>query len=83
MNKLILALGATLLLAGCGVNPRNATRALEAQGMTNVKIGGYAWFGCSDKDSFGSNFSAIGANGKVVTGVVCSGMFKGVTVRFD
>jgi hypothetical protein len=34
----ILAL--TLGLAGCGVNPDRAKSALEAQGLTNVQIGG-------------------------------------------
>lgn len=70
-------------LSSCGVDPRKATAALEAQGMTDVKIGGYSWFGCAKGDEYHSSFSATGANGKPVTGVVCSGMFKGTTVRFD
>lgn len=70
-------------LSSCGVNPTEATRALEAQGMTDVKIQGYAFWGCAESDEFASKFEATGANGNAVSGVVCSGWFKGVTVRFD
>lgn len=76
-------LGVTLLLASCGVNPTTATRALEAQGLTNVQIEGYSWLGCGKEDTFASNFSATGVNGAAVTGSVCQGFFKGTTVRYD
>lgn len=82
MKKLALILASTALLAGCGVNPNEATAALEAQGLTDVKLGGYSLFGCSEKDTFRSKFEAVGVNGKPVSGVVCSGLLKGVTVRF-
>lgn len=81
--RLSLVLGAALMLASCGVNPSTATRALEAQGMTDVQIEGYSWLGCGKEYSFASNFSAKGANGATVTGQVCHGFFKGITVRFD
>jgi hypothetical protein len=77
----ILAL--TLGLAGCGVNPDRAKSALEAQGLTNVQIGGYAFWGCGENDTFRSSFTATGANGQQVSGVVCSAWFKGMTVRYD
>lgn len=83
MLRVIPTLAALGLLASCGVNPGEARRALEAQGMTHVKILGYAPFGCGRDDEFKSYFEAIGANGRKVTGVVCSGFLKGVTVRFD
>ena len=78
-----ILLGAALLLASCGVNPITATRALEAQGLTNVQIEGYSWLGCGKEDTFASNFSATGVNGAAVTGQVCQGLFKGTTVRYD
>lgn len=81
--RLSLVLGAALLLASCGVNPDTATRALEAQGMSEVRIEGYSRLGCGKEDTFASNFSAKGVNGTVVTGQVCQGLFKGTTVRFD
>lgn len=85
MKKLAIlaALAATTLLASCGVNPDSAKRALEAQGLTKVEIGGHAFWGCAKGENFSSNFTAIGANGKPVSGVICSGVFKGITVRYD
>ena len=74
---------AGLLLSSCGVNPTTATRALEAQGLTNVRIEGYSWLGCGKEDTFASNVSATGVNGVAVTGQVCQGLFKGTTVRYD
>lgn len=81
MKRLIVIVG-LLTLAACGVNPTDATRVLKSQGLSNVKIGGYAWFGCSKGDDFASNFTATDANGKSVEGVVCGGFFKGYTVRY-
>lgn len=81
--RLSLIFGAALMLASCGVNPTSATHALEAQGMTNIKIGGYTFFGCDEKDAFRSSFTATGTNGSLVEGSVCQGFFKGTTVRFD
>lgn len=78
-----ILLGAALLIASCGVNPTTATRALEAQGLTNVRIEGYSWLGCGKEDTFASNFSATGVSGAAVTGQVCQGLFKGTTVRYD
>lgn len=70
-------------VSGCGVDPAKANRALTSMGMTDVKLTGWAWYGCSDSDDFGSNFEAKDAHGQVVTGVVCGGWLKGYTVRFD
>lgn len=71
-----------LLLTSCGVDEDKAIKALESQGMTNIKITGFAIFGCSKDDSFRSNFTATGVNGKTVSGTLCSGFLKGTTVRF-
>jgi len=76
-----LVVAVALALSGCTVPESQATSAIEAMGMTNVQVGGYAFFGCDDKDSFASTFTATGANGRSVRGVVCSGLFKGATVR--
>lgn len=80
----LLVLGCALL-AGCfEVDEVKARRVLEAQGMTEVRIGGRPWFGCGKEDGLASIFTATGANGAPVSGVVCSGYWgKGITVRFD
>lgn len=83
MKKLLMVIPLTIMLASCGVNESKAVRVLEAQGMTNVRITGYSWFGCTKGDNFSSNFTATGANGKPISGSVCSGLLKSMTVRFD
>lgn len=83
MFKSVIVVAAMVALSGCGVNPQNASRALEAQGLTQVQIGGWSMFGCGQDDTFKSSFTAIGANGQKVKGTVCSGWLKGVTVRYD
>jgi hypothetical protein len=84
MFKKIIALSALgIILASCGVNPDKAKQVLESQGIKNPVVGGYAWFSCSKDDSFGSNWTGEGQNGKQVSGVICGGWLKGYTVRFD
>jgi hypothetical protein len=80
---IVIVLGAAACLGGCGVNERAAKTTLEAQGMTNVEIGGYPLWGCDEGDTFKSKFTATGASGQPVSGVLCSGFLKGITVRFD
>ncbi len=77
---IIAALG--LALASCGVNQSDATRVVEAQGMTDVKVTGYSFFGCSEDDLYRSTFTAKNVKGESVEGVICGGIFKGYTVRF-
>ncbi|STQ71485.1 hypothetical protein [Hafnia alvei] len=79
MNKLIL-IGA-LLLAGC-TDPTEATKVLQDNGYTDIRIGGYSWLGCSENDQFSTEFIAKSSTGRDVKGVVCSGWMKGSTVRF-
>ncbi|TGT64061.1 MULTISPECIES: hypothetical protein [unclassified Mesorhizobium] len=70
-------------LGGCDADHGAATRALNAVGIHDVRFGGYAWFACSKNDHFSSTFTGTGADGKPVSGVVCQGLLKDVTVRFD
>jgi len=82
MKKLI-AIACLSVLAGCGVDQTKAKRILESQGLSGVSIGGYAFWGCGQDDDFASTFTAKDAKGQAVSGVVCGGVFKGYTVRFD
>lgn len=82
MKKLI-AFAFLSLLASCGVNEAKGKRILESQGLSNVLIGGYAFWGCGQDDDFASTFTAKDSKGNDVSGVVCGGVFKGYTVRFD
>ena len=78
--------GAAALFAGwiilapytCSVDEGTAVRVLEDAGYTDVELGDYAYFGCSDM--FHREWS-----GKIgdrhVSGMVCCGILKDCTVR--
>lgn len=76
-----IALAASVL-AGC-TQPETAKRALEAQGFSDIQMKGYAFFGCGKDDLYSDKFTAKNAKGAPVSGVVCGGLLKGATVRFD
>lgn len=81
MKKLVLVL---ILLACCGCTRGDeAERVLMNQGYSSIEITGYRFLGCSDNDMFRTGFKAKSPTGSAVEGVVCSGIFKGATVRFD
>ena len=80
MNKLIIC-SIVIALTGCS-QPEKAVSILESQGFTNVKTHGFSVFGCSKDDNFSTKFTAE-KDGKTVSGVVCGGILKGSTVRFD
>lgn len=83
-KKLVTAgvIGSVLVLSGCS-DANKATKTLSDQGYTNITTDGYAWFMCSEKDTFSTKFYATSPNGTRVSGAVCSGWFKGNTIRFD
>jgi hypothetical protein len=83
MKYIVLALLAVSMTACAPMPDGRATRALEAQGYTEIQFHGLSIFGCSEDDFFRKEFTAKGASGKVVEGVVCGGIFKGATVRTD
>jgi hypothetical protein len=85
MKNIILTLFAAALLSSC-TNDKDFTKGkaqLENMNYTDVKNTGYAPFCCSDEDDFASGFTAKDKNGNTVEGCICSGVFKGATVRFD
>jgi len=73
---------AVLAMGGCS-DPKTARKALDSAGFTEIQTGGYDFFECGKDDSFATSFTAKNPNGKTVTGTVCSGWFKGATIRFD
>lgn len=80
MKRIILALGILAMVGACTA-PDKARQVLEANGYTNVRTGGYGFFSCSDSDTFSTKFTATAPGGQTVTGVVCSGLLKGNTIR--
>lgn len=80
MKNLLIVCAASALLSACS-SPDEAMRALSVAGYKNVTTTGYAWFGCDEKDTFHTGFTAVGPNGQAVSGVVRSGFLKGATIR--
>lgn len=80
-TKSILLLSACLLSA-C-TDSEKAIRALQGAGYQRIEITGYSVFGCSEEDTFRTAFKATSSNGQPVEGVVCSGVFKGATIRTE
>ena len=81
MRRFLWVAVAAAVLVGC-TDAEEAKRAVENIGGTDVKITGFRFFGC-DREGFRTGFTATSATGKRISGVVCSGWFKGATVRFD
>lgn len=73
---------------GAFSKPDGAVRALNTQGYKNVQIFDHAWFavglrGCGHGDISMFSASAENPRGDKVNVQVCSGVFKGYTVRTD
>lgn len=58
-------------------------RQLEMQGYTSVEKTGYNAFCCSDKDTYSTGFKCKDKQGNIVKGCICSGILKGITIRFE
>lgn len=80
--KSLLAALAILGINGCSDEPK-ARSALVTAGYTDIQITGYRWTGCDSKDNFSTGFKAKGPTGVPAEGVVCSGWFKGATIRLE
>lgn len=81
---IIRSLLIALLLTACGAG-EDGKRAVESAGFTDVVIGDSATWRCGEDDSYNSHFTAVNAQGRKVSGVVCcgtSGCSKACTVRF-
>lgn len=76
-----------LLLAGTSCTSDSAFRKgkkqLEHMGYTDVQSTGYSAFCCDKNDFFTNGFRARDRDGQLVEGCFCSGVLKGVTIRFE
>lgn len=71
-----------LELMSC-TDPEKAVEVLQKQGYTNIEITGYEFGACAEEDVFHTGFIAVSPSGYAVGGVVCSGLLKGSTIRFE
>lgn len=67
-------------MGACSQNEDDVHNILAADGYTNIDVGGHAFFGCGDDDSYTNRFTAE-KNGMSVKGVVCAAPRKGSTIR--
>ena len=81
-QSICAALFLSAAFTGC-IDEDTATRALDGAGYTEIELIGYRLYGCSESDDFATGFKAIGPTGRHVSGVVCSGVLKGATIRLD
>lgn len=80
-NYIILLFG--LLIISC-TNKEDATKALLDASYHPIEVGGYGWFDCGQDDFYSTRFKAYNSDStRIVTGCVCSGLFKGKTIRLD
>lgn len=79
----ILAIFVAIAALGGCTDERAARKALADAGYSEVRVTGYAWFGCGEGDWYSTGFQAKGPTGRNVSGVVCSSwVTKGATIRF-
>jgi hypothetical protein len=80
-KRLIVLLALVATVSACEGDKDQIGRALAAEGCTSVNLTGYDPWGCSDSDTYSCGFTAV-RNGQKVKGVVCSGAWKGATIRY-
>lgn len=82
MKFLIAMILICLALMSC-TNSEKAIDVLSKQGYKNIEITGYEFGACAEEDVFHTGFIAVSPSGYAVGGVVCSGLLKGSTIRFE
>lgn len=81
MKKFLVAIAMVAALSGC-YSSKDANRALDSAGYSNVEIHGRDWFACGEGDFYATKFTAVNPVGKPTQGAVCSGfIFKNATIR--
>lgn len=75
------AASAAVALAACTQPADEVAADVEAYGLSDVHVIGYAGYSCGKDDNFATEFVAVDANGRHVRGVDCSGGFKESTIR--
>lgn len=80
--KKIFAVASLFVLGACS-DSEGTYRHLDAAGFSSIETHGHGYFSCEKSEWYSTKFTAVGPTGKPVQGVVCSGILKGSTIRFD
>ena len=72
-----------LVLVSCSQSPETVERYMKAHGdCEKVEDHGWGFFGCGKEDFYKNKFTCY-KKGKSYEGILCSGLFKGTTIRWD
>lgn len=72
-----------ILFISC-TDEKGAEKALIQNGYHPIEVGGYGFFDGSEDDVFKTRFKAYSPDSsQIIEGTVCSGWFKGKTIRLD
>ena len=82
LTKIIASVAILVGLGACTAQDKSMS-VLKSQGYTDVQMTGYSFFSCDKNDTYSDGFTAKSPNGSKVQGAVCSGVFKGYTIRFE
>lgn len=84
MKKLFtVLLSAVVISCTSSKDFEKGKRQLENMGYTNVESTGHEMWCCGEEDTYSTGFKALDKNGYEVTGCICSGFMKGITIRFN
>lgn len=81
--RIAIVIATAASLSACRPPEQETVQAVEAFGFHDVRLTGYRIWGCGQDDTFHEGFTATSQTGRQVTGVVCSSLLKGATVRVD
>lgn len=65
----------------CEVDGQRARKLLEQEGIEDMRLDGYRYFGCGPGDAYRTGFEGR-RRGTRVKGTVCCGWTKDCTVRY-
>lgn len=81
--KSLIGLLLLITMASCSQNSDKVTSYLKVHGdCESVVDHGWVFFGCSDDDFYKNHFTCKKKN-QDYKGILCAGLFKGNTIRWD
>ena len=73
-HRILACIALPLLISACASTAPKFVSAVEAEGVNQVVLGDLVWTGCGNEYEYARSFTAMGADGYEVEGVVCGGL---------
>ena len=81
-ENIFLLLILVIFITGC-TSTNKTINTLEKGGFTDIEVGSWDVFACSESDWFSTKFIATNPVGQKTDGTVCCGLiFKSCTIRY-